>query len=135
MHRGINRTLLARLWCAGEGVTAVETALLLPVFLLFLLGICEFGRMLWTQSALQYAAEAAARCAVVSSAGTCNSTSATQTYAAGKVIGMTIPSSTFTVTGSCSGTITVTASYDFDFIVPQLFPWEPTMTAKSAYPC
>ena len=60
------RGVLARLWRARGGATAVEMAFLLPVFMLFLLGICEFGRALWTQTALQFAVEAAARCAAVS---------------------------------------------------------------------
>lgn len=119
----------------ARGVSAIETALLLPAFLLFLLGICEFGRALWTQSALQYAVEAAARCAVVNSGGACNSASATKTYAATEALGLSIPSSAFGVSGSCSGTMTVTASYSFAFVVPKLLPWNLTLTAKSAYPC
>ncbi|HEX3537435.1 MAG TPA: TadE/TadG family type IV pilus assembly protein [Stellaceae bacterium] len=126
---------LRRLWRARDGVAALEAAFLLPTFMLFLLGICEFGRVLWMQSGLQYAVEAAARCSVVYSASTCNGTTATKTYAASQIFGPSIPTSTFSVSGSCTGTMTVTASYAFTFIVPQLFPWNLTLTAKSAYPC
>src|SRR5512138_1362814 len=87
--------LLARLWRARSGATAVEMAFLLPVFMLFLLGICEFGRALWTQTALQFAVEAAARCAAVSPS-LCTPT--VEAYAASQAFGMTIPSSAFTYT-------------------------------------
>ena len=129
------RDTLARLWRGNDGATIIEIAILLPTFLLFLLGICEFGRVLFTQASLQYAVEAAARCSVINASGTCNSTAATKTYAAGEAFGLSIPTSTFTVSGGCSGTMTITASYSFAFIVPQLFPWTPTLTAKSAFPC
>lgn len=131
-----NASVLRRLWSARDGVAAIEAAILLPTFVLFLLGICEFGRVLWTQSELQYAAEAAARCAVVDASSTCSSNSATETYAAAQAFALSLPSSTFVAscTPTPTPTATVTASYGFTFIVPQLFPWTLTLTAKSAYP-
>ncbi|RCS23048.1 pilus assembly protein [Phyllobacterium salinisoli] len=44
------------------GASAVEFALVLPVFLLMLFGIVEFGRLFWTSHALQETAIATARC-------------------------------------------------------------------------
>src|SRR4249920_1713174 len=80
------------LWRAHGGATAVEMAYLLPVFMLFLLGICEFGRALWTQTALQFAVEAAARCAAVSPS-LCTATGGSSMdvpgYAASQAFGMT----------------------------------------------
>lgn len=121
-----------RILPACDGASAVETALLLPVFLLFLFGICEFGRALWTQSALQYAVEAAARCAAINPT-TCGNTADTQNYAAAQVIGITIPSSSFSVTTPTCGS-QVSISYPFDAIVPQLLPWTLTLTAQSCHP-
>jgi Flp pilus assembly protein TadG len=126
---------------SDNGTTIIETAILLPVFLTFMLGIFEFGRALWIQSSLQSAAEAAARCYVVNASSTCNSTGATQTYAASQVIGFSIPSGDFTpsTTGTCGnssgGSKTVSASYGFSFVVPQLFPWAITLTAQAKRPC
>jgi Flp pilus assembly protein TadG len=91
----INRSLFARLWRAGEGTAAVETGILLPIYLLFLLGIFEFGRLLWTQVSLQYAVEAAVRCAIIDPT-TCGTSSAVATYAANQAFGLSIPSSAFT---------------------------------------
>ena len=78
-----------------DGVEALEFALIsLPLFL-FLVGVVEFGRVYWVQSELQYAAEAAARYMTVNpTAGA----SAVQSYAAGQVSGISIPTGDFTVT-------------------------------------
>jgi Flp pilus assembly protein TadG len=121
-----------RLREANGGAAAVEMALLMPVFLVFLFGICEFGRALWTQSALQYAVESAARCAVVNTT-TCGTTTQIQTYAAGEVYGMTIPSTSFNVATPSCGT-KVSISYAFTLIVPQLIPWAMTLNAQSCHP-
>lgn len=137
----------ARLWRARDGATAVEMAFLLPVFMLFLLGICEFGRALWTQTALQFAVEAAARCAAVSPSlctapggGSMN----VPAYAASQAFGMTIPATAFTyeqnalcgVASGATGTggAQVTASYRFNAIVPQLVPVDVWLRAKSCHP-
>lgn len=133
----------ARLWRAADGVTAIETAILLPVFLTFLLGVFEFGRVIWIQSALQFAAESASRCAVVSSASTCNSNSATATYASSQVLGISVPAGDFNVSssGTCfaaggsGGSKTVSASYPFTFAVPRFFPYTFSLTASSTRPC
>lgn len=143
------RVPLARLWAARGGATAVEMAFLLPVFLLFILGICEFGRAIWTQTSLQFAVEAAARCAAVSPS-LCTAAGGTTMdipgYAATQAFGMTIsnPSSIFTYTpdaicgvgsgASGSGGAEVDATYPFDALVPQLVPVNVTLHAKSCHP-
>lgn len=47
-----------------QGATAIETALLIPALLLFILGAIEMGRAMWTQSTLQYACDEAGRYAM-----------------------------------------------------------------------
>ena len=51
-----------------RGSVAVEYAFILPVLLLFVLGIMDTGRLIWTYATLNRAAEAAARCASVDTA-------------------------------------------------------------------
>lgn len=130
---------LFRLWRCCDGVSAVELAFILPVLLLFLLGICEFGRALWTQNTLQQATEIAARCAVLNAA---NCTPDVPTYAANQMVGISVSSSDFTyvsgqscgVSGNTKGAL-VTASHVFDPMVPNLVPGLAiTLTAKSCYP-
>ena len=60
-----------------RGAAAVEAALCLPVLMVALLGVIDFGRALWAQNALHYSVEEAARCGVVNAASTCNSPIAT----------------------------------------------------------
>lgn len=120
-----------------RGATAIETAMLFPVFLLLLLGIGEFGRALWTQTALQYAVGAAARCAAI------NPTSCTNVpaYAATQAYGLSIPSGDFTYTANAScgvsgyaGGAQVTVSYPFQPLVPQLVPLSVTLSAQACHP-
>jgi len=40
-------------------------AILFPVVLLFIYGLSEFARAIWIQATLDYAVQAAARCAAV----------------------------------------------------------------------
>jgi Flp pilus assembly protein TadG len=130
------RSLLAIARDRGAA-TAIETALLLPVFLMLLLGISEFGRVLWTQTALQYAVGAAARCAAV----TPSSCSDVPAYAATQAYGLSIPSGDFHYTASAScgvsgytGGAKVTVSYPFTPMVPKLVPLSVTLSAQSCHP-
>lgn len=54
-----------------SGVTAIETALVMPVFLLLLLGIIHAGLLIFTQASLHYAVEKRVRCVAVSGASAC----------------------------------------------------------------
>lgn len=59
------RTLGKKLWRNEQGVAAIETALVMPVFMFCIYGIIEFGRYAYTQGALMYAAEETTRFATV----------------------------------------------------------------------
>ncbi len=50
---------------ARSGVAAVEFALVVPVFLLFVFGLIEFGRMMMVQQALTNAAREGCRTAIL----------------------------------------------------------------------
>jgi uncharacterized membrane protein len=131
-RRTVGRVLY-RVSRARHGVATVEMAILLPCFLLFLIGVCEFGRALWTQSALQYAVEAAARCRALNASG-CTDTGSTQTYAAGEVFGLSVAASEFSVSTPSCGT-QVSVSHAFDPIVTKLVPGlSITLTAQSCHP-
>ena len=60
----------SRLYRECGGNTAVEFALILPVLLLLIIGIFEFGRLYWIQNTLQYAAEQTSRCIMAKTDGT-----------------------------------------------------------------
>lgn len=115
-----------------SGATAVEFALTIPVFLTLLAGIIEIGLAVWTQFGLQYGAEAAVRCASVN-ATTCGTADQIASYAASHALGLSLPSSVFTIsTPSCGNQ--VSASYVYPFYT--LFFGTPTvtLTARSCFP-
>jgi Flp pilus assembly protein TadG len=115
-----------------RGATAVEFSLILPALLLLLFGIVEFGRLLWTQSALHFAVEEAARCATVDAAN-CGSASAVQSFAVARAAGLGLQKSVFSLTSPACGN-QVSASYPFPFVLATLFPYSITLTAQSCFP-
>lgn len=110
------------------GATAVEFALVAPVLFMVILGALEFGRLMWTQAALHYAVEEAARCASVTPA-TCGTSSQIASYAS-TVSALTIDASSFTATTPSCGH-RVSASYNYQFIAAGFFPFTPTLTAQA----
>ena len=129
--------LLARLLKNRDGGQSIEFALTAIPLFLFLFGVVEFARLYWVQSDLQFAVEAAARYITINPSAT---TSTVQTYAAGQVSGVSVPTSDFTVTAYSSASNTpacgnqVTVSYQFSFIIGQLFPYGPiTLNAEGCH--
>jgi Flp pilus assembly pilin Flp len=127
--------------CRERGAAAVEFAIIFPILLLLVLGLIEVGRAIWTQTTLDYAVQAAARCVAISPKLCLD----VPTYAARKAFGLTFddPASVFVVTsGSCSvdanGIPTgaeVTASLPFDWLAPAFFPNPPFPQTLKARAC
>jgi Flp pilus assembly protein TadG len=98
-----------------RGAVAVETALLLPVLLLIVFGIIDFGRAYNAKQALTHATREAVRVYAV----TDDNSQATAAFWSGATgldatrITVSIPAD-----GSCSAgePVTITSTYDFDFI-------------------
>jgi Flp pilus assembly protein TadG len=118
---------------SGErGAAAVEFAMVLPIPLLCVFGLTEFCRAIWTQATLDYAVQAAARCAAVDTI-TCGTAAQTQQYAVTKAPGLALPAATFTMTTPACGA-QVTASLHFDSLVPALLPYSATLSAHACFP-
>jgi Flp pilus assembly protein TadG len=113
-----------------RGSAAAEFALVLTPLLLFLLGIIEIGRLMWTANALHYSVEEAARCASNNTA-TCGTASQIQTFAAGHS-GEGFAASVFTATTPSCGN-QVSASYPMALNIP-FGTYSITLTAQSCYP-
>lgn len=114
------------------GATAVEFGIALPVFLLFTIGLIEFSRILWTNNALQLAADEAGRYAIANPTAT---TDQIQTYATGKLVSVDPTQVTITVTLETAGGVnfvTVTTA------TPLTTPFLPiagiTLTGRSRVP-
>ena len=124
---------LVRICHDQQGASAVEFALIAPVFFLFIFGIIAFGIMFWTQVGLQHGAEMAARCASINNT-LCpnNNPSAITNYAMQQALGLSLPSSTFTYSTPTCGN-QVSASYTFQF--PGILNLSPlTLTAQACFP-
>jgi len=122
-----------RLFRCRKGVAALEFALISLPLLMIVFGTFEFGRLLWTQQALENAAIAGVRCmgilAPSCSSGGAYSSTDTQTYIEGVAAGwgITLTSSNFSpalTTSStnteCAGLSEVSLSYTFVTAVPGL---------------
>lgn len=104
-----------------RGATAVEFALVGPLFLLVIFGVMQVSIWVLAGVSLQHAAEMAARCAAVrSSACSCTASGCTddgiKTYAASQVVALTVAKQAFTTSGvvgakdACGGVL-VTATF------------------------
>jgi Flp pilus assembly protein TadG len=106
---------------SGErGATAVEFALVAPVFLLFVLGIMDLGRLFYIKNIMQYAVEQAARYVMVNPT---ISQTALETYAENQAATLF---SEITFTADAPGTDvvgevtyrTISADYTFNYMMP-----------------
>ena len=117
-----------------RGVAAVQFALIATPLLLFLLGIEETARIMWTQSAINMAVEDGARFSSVSGAvGSCGAAGTVTSYAASHALGLNLPAGDFTATAPACG-CQVTANVPFTPIVPKLVPYSITLTASACFP-
>lgn len=108
---------------------AVEFAITLPVLLLIIFGVMEFGRAYWIQNTLQFAAEQSGRC-IMTNTGQDPTSSSSPCYVGNFTSGLPtdtptsgICPSTSPPTGSCPTTSITTATfrwiavtYDFSFV-------------------
>jgi Flp pilus assembly protein TadG len=149
----MTRAKLCFLAAARDGATAVEFALVLPMFLMLVFGAVEFGRLLWTKQALQETAIAGARCVAIAqgsnrtsspcaasgSYSAANATSYIQQVASGW--GLSLPNSGINAdpagSGGCAGLSQVTLTSTFTSVVPSLVLLSTggiTLSASACYP-
>jgi Flp pilus assembly protein TadG len=148
----MTRRRITSFWHAVDGVTAVEFAIVAPVFLLLVFGCFEFGRAFWIWNTMQLAVDEGGRYGMVygtrtigpwgPSTNTC-STSLAQcaaNYAKTQLYGLNATDFTVTgaqtgATGSATTTLTITATYTFISVVPTLLNLSPiTLTRTSTVP-
>jgi Flp pilus assembly protein TadG len=122
-----------RMWQDERGATALEFAILAPVFFLLIFGIIAFGLLFWTQVGLQHGAEMAARCASINATRCPTSNPGTiTTYATQQSLGLSLPASTFTYSKpACGNQVSATYKYVFPGI-RNLSPL--TLTAQACFP-
>jgi Flp pilus assembly protein TadG len=111
-----------RLIGCERAAAAVEFGLTLPLALLIIYGVIEFGRLSYAQAALSFAVQETTRFAIVQQ-GSVTSTALTD-YAKSQAIGLDPDKLTFSpniqVTGIGDRVIAVRGDYVFSFICPFL---------------
>lgn len=112
-----------------RGVAAVEFAITSPLYFLALFGLAQAGLWLWTDFSLQRAVDAASRCAALK-LSTCTDI---PSYAASNVVGMSVPSSAFSVTSASCGA-RVSAAYTVPTFTSGLGLPNITVHASACYP-
>jgi len=97
------------------GASAIEFALVLPVFVLLVLGSMSAATLGLSVASMNYAAEEAARCAALKKAA-CMTPSATATFASTKYMGPSVsPVFTYTTDG-CGNTVKGTATFSLNLV-------------------
>jgi Flp pilus assembly protein TadG len=116
------------------GIAAVEFGMVLPMFLLFLFGTVEFGRFMWSENALDYAADQTARYALANPSAT---TSDVKTYAESQFTTIDKADVTVIVADELLNGINylkVTVTHPYETLLP-LVPFGPfTLTRVSRTP-
>lgn len=108
-----------------------EFALLLPVYIVFILGIIEFGRMIWIRNTMEFAAETAARYGAVTSGAT---EAKIEAYALTQLIGVDSSTVSFTGTTVTASTVTVVGTHAFTTLVSGYIPIPAmTMTVSATF--
>ncbi len=122
-----------------RGSEAIEFALVLPAFLMFVVGIADVGRLLWTNTTLAHAAAVAARCGAINTS-LCGTSSLVASYAATQAFSLGLTAAAFTVTKQACGT-QVSGTMPYSFFIPWFYGASPfgasnqlTLTAVACYP-
>jgi Flp pilus assembly protein TadG len=135
-----------RLRRSKSGTTAVEFAIVLPLFLAFVMGVIEFGRVFWVQASLQHAVEQTARTAMAEYTRESFTSADFATWYASwgsslegsapdEIFGWDPSAVTFNATTSQTSRIdymTIDGNYNFDFLIPGVASL--TLTALSKTP-
>jgi uncharacterized membrane protein len=112
------------------GASIVEFALIVPGFLMLVIGAIDVGRVLWSQVTLQRAVEVAARCGAVD-AVRCGTPGQVQTFASER--SLFAPPAAFDVVPAACG-VSVTASFEYSLSTALLGVPNLTLTASACYP-
>lgn len=109
-------SLLRRFARASDGAAAIEFAIIVPVFVMFCMGIIEGGRMLWIRNSIQTATEEAGRYAMAHTTAT-DAELIAQAADYFDSVGMDNP--TFTVVRDTTGGmnfVTINGVYTFQYL-------------------
>lgn len=124
-----------------RGSTAVEFALVLPVFLLLVFGVVEFGRVMWADNTLRHAVQEGARCAALDCCAASSTCSSPEDLAARRATGLGLTAADFVLdTRDCGKHLVAGASgsgVSYRFLIGEFFGLlglELTLRAEACFP-
>lgn len=104
---------LATFWRDRRGASAVEFGLLLPVFVVMILGTISVSQLMFAVNSLHYAVEEAARCGAVNTTA-CGSLSQTEAYARSRYAGPTVSATFVASDAGCGRRVRVTGAFKLE---------------------
>ena len=111
----VSRTFLT----CNRGATAVEFAIVGPIFLALTVGLMYGCLLLFSMASMQYAVEEGARCASVKTT-VCTDSASTITYTQAAYYGpITAPTFTY-ATPACGHAVSSTTNFSFNFVFSTL---------------
>ncbi len=131
MSRIIDKCLKLLKDCRGTAF--VEFGLLAPLFFLVIVGILDFGRMVWLSNSVEHAATEGARYAAVRGAGKPTVATAQQIEDFARAQVTLIPTSDMTVNVSWTptndnnpgSTVTIQVTYNFEYLLVGFLGFDP----------
>lgn len=124
------KRLLRRLRADRSGATAVELAIVLPVFLILLLGTISAAQLAWTLNSLHYAVEEAARCSAVNLVD-CANGSETEAFARARYLGPDIDATFVADSPACGRRVRVEGEFELMMGVTII---DVPLAAEACYP-
>jgi Flp pilus assembly protein TadG len=124
------RRVFGKLWGDRSGSTAMEFALLLPVFVMLVLGVINVSLLTYAVSSMNYAVQEAARCSAVGAAA-CFNADATVEFAEARYAGPRLSPEFVSDTSGCGHTVRATATFELNVAI---HVYEVPLTATACYP-
>jgi hypothetical protein len=109
MHRA------SAIFANESGTSAIEFAIVGPIFLSMLVGLMYLCMLLFSMSSLQYAVEEGARCASVKTT-ICGGGGAVLSYTQNAYFGPVTPTFTYAM-APCGHAVTGTTTFKFDYVL------------------
>jgi len=127
------RRATTRFLAASAGASALELALVFPLFMSLVLAIFWLALLLWTETSIRFAADAAARCASVDGTS-CGTVTAIQDAAIAWSNGVPIARANVTVNLGATCTTGVTGNAVTIRYTATYFVLSTTSVAEACYP-
>lgn len=124
------RAFLSRLRSDRRGATALETALVFPVFAMVVVGVINASQLAHAVSSMNFAVQEAARCSAVNEV-VCGTALATEAYAATKYSGPAIGAVFDSTTVGCGHTVTATGQFELNVAIAV---YDVPISAEACFP-